>query len=71
MTTVMDFDDFQIQGYNPREAFRQAIRTMSDLQATDLFVKQMYGAKSFTPDLNVLVMDMIRLFKAMEKESDF
>lgn len=71
MTTILDFTDFQIYGSTPREAFRYAIRIMSDLQASDRFVTQMYGAKSFSSDLNILVSDMITTFKAMEKESDF
>lgn len=71
MTTLLDFDDFSVNGDSPAKAMKNAILTLTDLRAMDSFVYRLYGAKSFANDLDGVILDLCRIYKNMEKESDF
>lgn len=71
MTTLLDYDDFTVDGDSPHKALKRVVLVLSDLRAMDSFVYRLYGAKSFSNDLDAVIIDLCRIIKAMEKESDF
>lgn len=71
MTTLLDYDDFSVNGDSPSKAMKNVILTLTDLRAMDSFVYRLYGAKSFANDIDGVILDLCRIYKSMEKESDF